>query len=98
MKKIAAIILVTMALGFSAPPAFAYSSLIYHLARYGCEGQSSYFKNGCYAYLEPRILDKKNPRDALKACKDQCKDWFDYSDAAVNKCAEGGKYLYGMDD
>ena len=98
MKKIGAIILFLAALGFVASPAFSYSSLIYHLARYGCEGQSSYFKNGCYAYLAPRIESGKNARDAYKACKAQCADWFYYSKAATDKCSEGGKYLYGMDD
>ncbi len=97
MKKLAMIVLVTAALGFTAAPAFAYNNLIYHLAKYGCEGLSSYHKNGCYAYLDPRILKKKDPQVAYDACKRQCNDWFGYTENGKKKCYEGGKYLLDME-
>ena len=92
MKKITAIILLSAALGFSASPAFAWNDLVYHLAKYGCDGQSSYVKNGCYAYLDPRILKKQDPGAALTACKAQCNDWFSHS-GGKNKCIDGCKFL-----
>ena len=93
MKKIVAIILVVAASGIFVSSAFAYNSLVYHLAKYGCDGQSSYVKNGCYAYLDPRILEKKSPGGALDACKRQCNDWFGYSDDAAKKCYVGCTFL-----
>lgn len=94
MKKIAMIVLFTAALGFSAAPAHAWSEFIIHLAKNACQGQSSYFKNGCYAYIEPRVEKASSPADALKWCKKtRCNQWF-YNTAERQKCYDGCTYLY----
>lgn len=74
-------------------PARAWNNLVYHLAKYGCEGQSSYVKNGCYAYLDRRILRCNSPSDSLSACKKQCDDWFDGGGANSKKCYGGCTFL-----
>lgn len=97
MKKLAVILVFTLALGFSASPAFAWSNFIIHLAKYACQGQNASFKNGCYAYIEPRVERASRPADALKWCKEnRCNNWYRGNTNGKNKCIEGCNYLYNM--
>lgn len=101
VKKIAVIVLVTAALGFSAaPPAHAaWSSFIKHLSKNACQGKNSYFKNGCYAYIEPRVDKASKPDAALDWCKNtRCKCWFSNTSSGQKTCIEGCEYLYKMGD
>ncbi len=96
MKKIAMIVLFTAALGFfAASPAYAWSNFIIHLADKACQGQSSGFKNGCYAYIEPRVEKASSPADALKWCKEtRCNSWYNSSN--LQTCYDGCTYLYNF--
>ncbi len=98
MKKLAIIVLVTAALGFSvAPPAHAWSDFIIHLASSACQGRNSNFKNGCYAYIEPRINKASSPSEALKWCQEtRCTPWFTGQSDRKKQCYEGCDYLYKM--
>ena len=96
MKKLAMIVLVITALGYTAaPPAHAWSEFTKHLASKSCSDKNTYFKNGCYAYIEPR-LKAKSTSEALKWCKEnRCNSWFSYK-SAREKCYQGCTYLYKM--
>ncbi len=99
MKKIAMIVLVTAALGFSAaPPAHAWSNFIKHLTNGACQGQSSKFKNGCYSYIEYRVDKVSSPAKALEWAKSgsRCSSWYNKGSNDWKTCVEGATYLYNM--
>ena len=101
MKKIAMIVLVTAALGFStAPPAHAWSNFIIHLTDGACQGQSSKFKNGCYSYIEYRVYHASSPQQALEWAKSskRCSSWNNKGSNEWKTCVKGATYLYDMGD
>jgi hypothetical protein len=99
MKKIAIIVLVTVTLGFSAAPAYAWSQFIIHLAKTACQGKSASFKNGCYAYIEPRVNNAYKKEAALNYCKKtRCEKWYKPNGEGAKVCIEGCNYLYRMGD
>ena len=98
MKKIAIIALVAAAFGFFAASQAhaAYSEFTKHLAKHACSGHNSYFLNGCYAYIEPR-LKAKSTSESLKWCKEKrCDSWFGYNSGKKQKCYDGCTYLYNF--
>lgn len=99
MKRIAIIIIFTAVLGLSVSPAYAWSNFIIHLAKTACQGKSSSFKNGCYAYIEPRVDNGYKKDAALTYCKEtRCQSWYRSNNSGKDKCIQGCTYLYNMGD
>jgi len=83
---------------FAAPSrADAWDQFIIFLAKKSCDGQSSNFKNGCFAYLAPRVNQCKSESASLEACKKQCDHWFRYNSSGKNKCYDGCNYVRNQD-
>lgn len=88
------IALSTMAITLAAPlPASAYSNLVKFLTIEACEGQSAAYKNGCYAYLEPRILSSLSPDSSLASCNSRCNSWFSTNPSNGSVCKQGCQFI-----
>ena len=97
MKKIAIIVLTATALGFSAAPSYAWSNFVKELASKTCSHLNSNGKNGCYAYIEPRVQKGANPSGALQWCKEtRCASWFSSNGTSRSQCEAACTYLYNM--
>lgn len=88
------IALSTMIMTLSTPtPAFAWSNLVIFLAQQACSGQSSIYKNGCYAYLETRTLQSAAPDTALSQCNTRCDFWYSTNPANQSVCKQGCQFI-----
>jgi len=83
---------------FAAPSkANAWDQFIIFLAKTSCQGKSNHFKNGCFAYLDPRVNSSSSENESLERCKTQCNSWYRNDASGKTKCHEGCQYLRNQD-